>query len=64
VPRPKSPAGGWEAQNQRLTFYCPTDLERAIEAAMVATKRSKTQVIVDALRAQLDVPTDAEEATA
>ena len=53
MPRPKPPAGGWEAQNKRLTFYCPTDVEEAIEAWMTANNRSKTQVIVDALRAQL-----------
>lgn len=53
MPRPKSPDGGWEDVNQRTTFYCPTDLLQAINEAMVATGRSKTQVIVDALRADL-----------
>lgn len=54
MPRPKPPTGAaWEDVNQRTTFYCPVDLLGAIEAAMAATSRSKTQVIVDALRAQL-----------
>lgn len=65
MPRPKPPTGGWEAENQRLTFYCPHDLALAIQAEVATTRRSKTQVIVDALRAQLlDEPTDdAQEAT-
>ncbi len=52
MPRPKPPTGGWEAENQRITFYCPADLAKAIHAA-VRSDRSKTQVIVTALRAQL-----------
>lgn|GEM_PF-5331570 len=53
MPRPKPPTGGWEATNQRLTFYCPVELAAAIEVEMAGSGRSKTQVIVDALRAQL-----------
>lgn len=54
MPRPKPPAGqAWEDNHQRITFYCPKDLVVAVEAAMADTSRSKSQVIVDALRAQL-----------
>ncbi len=64
MPRPKPAGGGWEAENQRVTFYCPPDVARAIQAA-IRPGRSKTQVIVAALRAQLldDANDDAQEAT-
>jgi hypothetical protein len=53
---------GWEAQHQRVTFYCPKDLLEAIEAEVERSKRedprsrrrSKTSVIVDAIREHLD----------
>ncbi len=64
MPRPKPATGAWEDVNHRTTFYCPVDLLQAIEAEMAGTHRSKTQVIVDALRAQLlDESTPAKEAT-
>ena len=44
---------GWEESNKRVTFYCPTDLIDAIEDSMSRSGRSKTQVIVDALRKDL-----------
>ncbi len=54
--------GGWEDNNHRVIFYCPNDLKAAIEASMASTSRSKTRVIVDALRVQLlDGATTAEE---
>ena len=53
MPRPKPEDGGWEDLNRRVTFYCPLDVLDAINAAMAATDRTKTQVIVDALRAEL-----------
>ena len=43
----------WEDPHRRVTFYCPTDLLDSIEDEMTSSDRSKTQVIVDALRAQL-----------
>ena len=43
----------WEAQHKRVTFYCPTELLVRIEAEMVRSGRSKTAVIVDAMRADL-----------
>ncbi len=49
----KAASGGWEADHQRLTFYCPVALRERIEAAVAASGRSKTRVIVDALDAHL-----------
>jgi hypothetical protein len=43
----------WEAQHKRVTFYCPTELLARIEAEMDRSGRSKTAVIVDAVRADL-----------
>jgi hypothetical protein len=39
----------WEEQHQRVTFYCPRTLLRAIEIEGARSRRSKTQVIVDAV---------------
>jgi hypothetical protein len=52
VPRPKSPGGGWDAQNHRLTFYCPTDRDEVIEAEMTVTSGPRPRC-VDALRVRL-----------
>lgn len=43
----------WEAQHQRVTFYCPRDLIRAIEFEGERSERSKSQVIVDAITEHL-----------
>lgn len=48
-------SGGWDDAHQRVTFYCPRDLVQAIEAEMAASGRSKSRVIVDAVRAHLRV---------
>jgi Ribbon-helix-helix protein, copG family len=48
-------AASWEASHQRVTFYCPLELLEAIEADMRRSGRSKTAVIVDALREHLNV---------
>lgn len=53
MPRPRPEAGTWEDLNRRVTFYCPLDLLEEIECEMEATGRSKTQVIIDALRRDL-----------
>jgi hypothetical protein len=45
--------GSWEGQNKRVTFYCPTQLLDLIEEEMERSGRSKTSVIVDALRGDL-----------
>ena len=52
------PAGGpsWDETHQRVTFYCPLELLEAVEAEMERSGRSKTGVIVDALRAHLAQP--------
>jgi hypothetical protein len=44
----------WEAAHQRVTFYCPRDLLRILELEGARSERSKTQVIVDALRQHLN----------
>lgn len=56
MPRPKPASGGWEETHQRVTFYCPVELAAAITARSASTGRSKTQLIVDALRAQFPEP--------
>jgi hypothetical protein len=43
----------WEAAHQRVTFYCPVDLLDQVEAEVARSGRSKSRVIVDALRAHL-----------
>ncbi len=53
-----TPAGGggerWDESNRRVTFYCPVEVLEAIEAEMKRSGRSKSQVIVNALRAYLE----------
>lgn len=51
MPRPKPPEGSWDNHHRRITFYCPAEMVDAIEREMAATGRSKTQVIIDRLRA-------------
>ena len=46
----------WTEAHQRVTFYCHRDLIGDIERAMGESNRSKTQVIVDALRDHLRAP--------
>ncbi len=41
----------WEAQHKRVTFYCPTELLTRIEEEIIRSGRSKTAMIVDAVRA-------------
>jgi hypothetical protein len=43
----------WDASHRRVTFYCPDDVLEAIHTDMARSGRSKTRVIVDALRAHL-----------
>lgn len=45
----------WEETHQRVTFHCPVALREAIEEEMRRSGRSKSRVIVDALRAHLGV---------
>jgi hypothetical protein len=46
-------AASWDDTHQRVTFYCPLELLEVIEAEMERSGRSKTGVIVDALREHL-----------
>ena len=43
----------WDDAHTRVTFYCPIPLLQAIEEEVKSSKRSKSQVIVDALRSHL-----------
>ena len=52
--QPESPPT-WEAEHQRVTFYCPVRLLGQIEAEMSRSSRSKTAVIADAIREHLKV---------
>lgn len=63
MPRPKPVDGGWEDHHPRITFYCDVEVAAAIEDAMALSGRSKTQVIVDALREHLAVPRGRHRAT-
>ena len=46
-------AAGWDESHRRVTFYCPLDLLQALEREMGRSRRSKTAVIVDAVREHL-----------
>lgn len=56
--RSKGPA--WEENNKLRSFYCPQDLWDAIGDEVAKGERSKTQVIVDALRTELGMPEEDE----
>lgn len=43
----------WDKAHRRVTFYCPVEMVAALQAEMLRSGRSKTAVIVDALRAHL-----------
>ena len=53
-PAPDPPAT-WEETHQRLTFHCPVALRQAVEEEVRRSGRSKSRVIVDALREHLGV---------
>ncbi len=59
VDRPPQPVdrqrsgAGWDESHRRVTFYCPLDLLQALEGEMGRSRRSKTAVIVDAIREHL-----------
>ena len=57
MPRPSDATAAesqrWEETHRRVTFYCPDEVLDAIETEMARSDRSKTRVIVDALRTQL-----------
>jgi hypothetical protein len=43
----------WEANHERLTFHCPKNLIKEIKDEVRRSSRSKSRVIVDAIRAHL-----------
>ena len=55
VDRKPSPvtAQKWEESHVRVTFHCPVDLVEAIEAEASDSGRTKSRVIVEAIRADL-----------
>lgn len=54
--RPRSKGPVWETENTRQAFYCPNDVVPIIHDEMEASGRSKSQIIVDAIREHLDIP--------
>lgn len=46
-------AGSWDATHERVTFHCPRAVIDAVEAEVTRGSRSKSRVIVDALREHL-----------
>lgn len=50
----KDEAARWEDSHQRVTFYCPRPMLQAIEDEMARSGRSKSQVIVDAVKTITD----------
>jgi hypothetical protein len=52
----KKVGAGWEASNKPVTFYCPLDIYAVLMTEAGNGERSKSQIIADALRAELSVP--------
>lgn len=50
---PAPAAGSWNATHERVTFHCPRAVIDAVEAEVTRGGRSKSRVIVDALREHL-----------
>ena len=50
---PAAPAGSWNETHERVTFHCPRAVIDAVEAEVTRGSRSKSRVIVDALREHL-----------
>lgn len=49
-PAAPEPSAEWEASHTRVTFYCPVSLLGQVEQEIRRSGRSKTRVIVDAIR--------------
>lgn len=43
----------WEDSHTRVTFYCPIGLLASVDEEVASSPRSKSQIIVDALREHL-----------
>jgi hypothetical protein len=52
---PEASSAEWEASHTRVTFYCPVSLLGQVEQEIRRSGRSKTRVIVDAIREHLKV---------
>jgi Ribbon-helix-helix protein, copG family len=48
----------WEETHHRVATYWPLELLEAVEAEMRRSRRSKSRVVVDALREHLALPLD------
>ena len=46
----------WEDLHQRITFHCPRDLAELLDEAADTGTRSKSEIIVAALRRELEQP--------
>jgi len=51
--KPAAAVGSWDATHERVTFHCPRAVIDAVEAEVTRGSRSKSRVIVDALREHL-----------
>lgn len=51
--KPPAAVGSWNATHERVTFHCPRAVIDAVEAEVTRSSRSKSRVIVDALREHL-----------
>ncbi len=54
VNRQPSTVDRWETLNKRVTFYCPRELLKQVDGEVMRSGRSKSQVIVEALREHLE----------
>jgi len=57
-PLTKKPApaeASWDANNKRVTFHCPLYMEGLIEQEVRNSGRSKSRVIVDAIKQHLKI---------
>ena len=53
APATDSDPADWDANNVRVTFYCPRPLLGQVESEMTRSGLSKTRVIVEALHSHL-----------
>ena len=51
--RRKAPEEKWEHNNKRASFYCPNDLLDLLQVEVAKGERTKSGIIVEAIRAHL-----------
>ncbi len=51
---PSTSSGPWDKNHTRVTFHCPKELVREVEAEMKRSGRSKSRVIVDAITRHIE----------